>query len=77
MNTAINHRRLDVIAQTIDRLEDAVLEAERAALDIEGDEATCSMRQEHVTRARAERDTALAAYFIEAEVVRRAQSRAA
>ena len=38
MNTANNKRRLDELARTILRLEDAAVDAEREAVDLKGDE---------------------------------------
>lgn len=70
MNTTNNKRRLDELARTILRLEEAAVDAEREAVDLKGDELACSMLSARALATRTELERALRAYFIESEVVR-------
>ena len=73
MNTTRNHIRLNELAKEIAQLDVVVLEAERASLDCLGSEEDVAASWEAFMKVKVALDHALRAYFIEAEVVRRAE----
>jgi hypothetical protein len=75
VNTKSSTRRLDELARTIMRLDEAAVDAEREAVDLQGDELACSMLAERALSAKTDLDRALRAYFLESEVVRRGELR--
>lgn len=74
MNTARNHTRLAELAGDIHRLDNLLLDVERAALDPSGSEEQADTAAAVAATTRFELERSLRAYFIEAEVVRRAES---
>lgn len=77
MNTTINHQRLDVLAAEIARLDAELLDVERASHELLGSEEDCEVSAARLMATRIELDRLLRAYFIEGEVVRRGEQRAA
>lgn len=77
MNTTLNVNRLETLSALIHRLQDEVLQAERAAVDITCGEIDSAMAAARADALRAQMTQALQAYFIEAEFVRTRERRAA
>lgn len=68
MNTTRNHARLNELSKQIAILDAQIIETERTALELFDERAW-----ESVILIKAELEKALRAYFIESEVVRRAE----
>jgi len=73
VNTIRNHERLDKLAAEIDALRTRVIETERAALDLFGDDHDSARSSAEVIVARSLLQSAMLEYFSVAEFVRGAE----
>lgn len=77
MNANMTNERLDELAREIAQLDAELINHQRDALDVVGDEAVCFARQVRADATRVRLERALRAYFIVSEFARRGARRAA
>lgn len=75
MSTRRHQARLDELARQIATLDEALVDHERDAMDLAGDEEWCAAAQEIATRTRSDLERALREYFILAEFLRRREAK--
>jgi hypothetical protein len=77
MNTATINHRLDALSREIARLDAALIDLQRDAGDIVGDEVACELIGAAAAEARATLERKLREYYLVSEFARRVPVRSA